>query len=400
MRQDQTQSRAGTALWGRGFRPFFLGVGIYGAVVVAVWTVVWLGGLPPPRWLSPMWWHGHEMIFGVVAAAIAGFLLTAVPVWTGRPALAGGPLAALFALWAAGRLAFLAAGALPAWAVGAVDALFLPAVAMVLARTLRGSGQSRNYVIVVMVGVLALANIALHAEAIGLASPGTAGRALRLGVDGVVLLIIAVGGRITPAFTTNALGHMGSALSVRSYPWLERAVVGSVVLFAITDLISPRSAWSGTLAVTAGVAVGIRLLGWRGWAVRRDPLLWSLHAGMAWVAAGLLLVGAGDLGAPVPATAGLHALTAGAMGAMILAVMTRVALGHTGRPLIVPRGATWCFLLVHAGALARVLAAIGPADLLTGLLMIGGTLWAAAFALYAILYWPILTRPRVDGQPG
>jgi uncharacterized protein involved in response to NO len=347
-----------------------------------------------------MWWHGHEMIFGVVAAAIAGFLLTAVPVWTGRPALAGGPLAALFGLWAAGRVAFLAAGALPVWLVGTIDAVFLPALAMVLARTLRGTGQCRNYGIVAMVGVLALTNIAGHAEAVGLASPGTAGRALRLGVDGVVLLIIVVGGRIAPAFTTNALRRLGSALSAPSHPWLERVVVGAVVLFAFADLILPRSAWSGVLAVTAGVAAGIRLLRWRGWAVRRDPLLWSLHAGMAWVAAGLLLVGVGDLGAPVPPTAGLHALTAGAMGAMILAVVTRVGLGHTGRPLILPRGAVWCYVLVHAGALARVLAPMGPANLLTGLLMIGGALWAAAFALYAVLYWPILTRPRVDGQPG
>jgi len=390
----------GFALWERGFRPFFLGAGIYAAFAVGAWLAIWLHGAPAPTWLTPAWWHGHEMTFGFVAAAIAGFLLTAVPVWAGRTALAGPPLAALVALWAAGRVAFLAAGVVPTWLVATIDGVFLPALAIALARTLWGSGQYRNYGIVGVVSLLALANAAMHASALGLIPSAAAGRALRLGVDAVVVLMLVVGGRITPAFTANALRRSGSTLLLRSAPWLDLVVIGAALLLAAADLIAPRSVWSGGLAAIAGLAAGARLSGWRGWAVRSDPLLWSLHAGMAWVVVGLLLVGAGDLGALVPATAGLHALTAGAMGTTILAVMTRVGLGHTGRLLVLPRWAVASYLLAHAAALFRVAAAFASGPDQTALLWAAGLAWSSAFGLFAILYAPILVRSRADGLPG
>jgi uncharacterized protein involved in response to NO len=385
-------------LWGRGFRPFFLGAAIHAALVVPLWTAIWLGVLPAPGWLAPTWWHAHEMLFGTVAAAIAGFLLTASPVWAARPALAGRGLFALAGLWAAGRLGMLAAGGLPVGLVAAVDLAFLPAVALVLARTLWGRAQRRNHGIVVVVAALALANAAVHAEALGLAS-GWAPRALRLAVDGVVVLIVVIGGRITPAFTANALRRAGFAGEVSSAPWLDRLAIASVVGVALLDLVAPRSAATGVVACAAGVAVAARMRGWQTRRTGGDPLVWSLHAGLAWVAIGLLLVGAGDLGNPVLATAGLHALTAGAMGAMILAVMTRVGLGHTGRPLVLPRGALGAYVLVHAGAAARVASVLVPGHH-APLLALAGALWAGAFALFAVVYAPILTRPRVDGKPG
>lgn len=389
---------AGAALWGRGFRPFFLGVGVYAAAVVVAWTLMWLGPLPMPYWLPGPWWHGHEMIFGVVAAAIAGFLLTSAPVWTGRPALSGRPLAALFALWVAGRAAMLAAGPLPAPVVAAVDGAFLPLVALSLARTVWGTGQVRNYGVVGLVAVLALANGAVHAQALGLGSE-LAPRALRFAVDLVVVLIVVIGGRITPPFTVNALLRRGVRVQVRPWPALDRAAVAAVVALAAADLLVPRSLASGALAAAAALAVGLRMARWHGLRSLGDPLVASLHAGMAWVVVGLGLVAAGDLGAPVAPTAGLHALTAGAMGAMILAVMTRVGLGHTGRPLVLPRGAVACYGLVHVGAAARVASALWPAQQ-AALLLAAGLLWAGAFALYAALYAPILFRPRVDGKPG
>ena len=399
MSRDADASRSPGALWGRGFRPFFLGAGVYGALFVVAWTAIWRGAFPAPAWLTPLPWHGHEMVFGLAAAAIAGFTTTAVPVWTGRAALAGRPLQALFALWAAGRLAMLAAGMLPAGLVAAVDVAFLPALAAVLARHLAGTGQRRNYGVVAVVGVLALANAAVHAEALGWAS-ASASRALRFAVDLVVVLVVVIGGRITPAFTANALRLRGESAELRSWPALDRLAVASVVAVAAADLFAPRSAASGLLAGAAGLAVAARLAGWQSAKAWRDPLLASLHAGMAWVALGLLLVGAGDLGAPVPATAGLHALTAGALGSMILAVMTRVGLGHTGRPLVLPKGAVGCYLLVHAGAALRVATPLAPGALQPALLLAAGLLWAAAFGLFAALYWPILTRPRVDGKEG
>jgi uncharacterized protein involved in response to NO len=390
----------GVALWGRGFRPFFLAAAIQAVLGVSAWTAIWLGALPAPLWLTPAWWHGHEMIFGFVAAAIAGFLLTASPVWTGRPALRGRPLAALVALWAAGRLAMLGAGVFPAWLVGVVDAAFLPALALALARTLWRSGQYRNYGILLVIAVLALANVAIHAAALGLAPPSAAGRALRLGVDGVVVLLLVVGGRITPAFTANALRRMGDTSPLRSFPWLDRATIGAAVLFALAEFVARGTVWSGAMGITAGVAAACRLHGWRGWAVRSDALVWSLHAGMAWAAVGLLLIGAAGLGAPIPEVAGLHALTAGAMGLSILAVMTRVALGHTGRPLTLPKGAVASYVLVQIGALLRVATPFFAGDAQRSLLVSAGLAWAGAFGWFAILYAPILTRPRVDGKPG
>jgi uncharacterized protein involved in response to NO len=386
-------------LWGRAFRPFFLGLSVYAALVVPWWLAVTAGIAPAPGWLVAPWWHGHEMVFGVVAAAIAGFLLTASPVWVGRRALAGAPLAALFGLWAAGRIAMAAAGWLPAWLVAAVDASCLPAVAGVVARTLWGSGRIGNHAVVGLVVALASANAAMHAQALALGAGG-AGAALRLGVDLVVVLMLVISGRITPAFTRNAFARDGIAAQVRSWPWLDLAAIAAAAALAVATLTFGRGAVTGALATLAGVAAAGRLAGWQTWHTRADPLLWSLHAGSAWIASGLLLTAAADLGLGVPAAAGLHALTAGAMGSLILAVITRVGLGHTGRALVVPSGVVACYALVHAGAALRVASTFAGGDLRLALLVAGGLAWAAAFAGYALRYAPILTRPRPDGRPG
>jgi uncharacterized protein involved in response to NO len=385
--------------WGRAFRPFFLGLAIHGALAVPWWVLAWLGMLPVPAWLVPQWWHAHELLFGLVAAAIAGFLLTASPVWTGGPALTGRPLAALFGLWIAGRLAFATAGALPAGAVAAVDLAFLPAVALALVRTLRGSGQLRNYGLVGILAALSLANAGVHAEALGLAS-AVAGPALRFAVDLVAVLILVIAGRITPAFTRNALGRRGEERRVRSRPAIVALAIGGAACLALTTVVAGRSQLTGVLAILAGLAAAARMAGWQSWHTRADPLLWSLHAGSAWIAVGLVLVGAADLGAPLPTTVGLHALTAGAMGATILSVMTRVGLGHTGRPLVLPPGVVWCYALVQTAALARVAAPLLPAEGQRALLLASGLAWAAAFGLFALRYAPILTAPRPDGRPG
>lgn len=392
-------TREPRGLWGRAFRPFFLGLSLFGALAVPLWVAIWLGAVAAPGWLPMTWWHGHEMMFGLVAAAIAGFLLTASPVWSGGPALVGAPLAALVALWVAGRIALVAAGVLPAWLVAAIDLAFLPAVALAVVRTLWGSGQHRNYAIVGIVAVLAVANAVMHAEALQLVA-GVAGKALRFAVDAVVMLILVIGGRITPSFTSNAFRRDGIDRSVRSVPWLNALTIGSAGALAVASLAWARTPATGVLAATAGLAAAIRLGGWQPWATRTDPLLWSLHSGSAWVAIGLLLVGASDLGAPIPATTGLHALTAGAMGATILAVMTRVGLGHTGRALVLPAYVVWCYALVHVGALIRVAAPLFAGEGQRALLLVGGVVWAAAFGLFAVRYGALLVSPRPDGRPG
>jgi len=386
-------------LWGRAFRPFFLGGAAFAALTVPVWTGVWLGALPAPGWLPSFWWHGHEMVFGFVAAAIAGFLLTAAPVWSGGPALCGAPLAALFVLWLAGRLAFAAAGAMPAGLLAAVDLAFLPAVGVAAWRTLAGSGQRRNQALLAVLAVLTVANAVVHAEALGLAA-GVAGRALRFAVDAVVVLLVVIGGRITPAFTRNAFRRRGVAWEVRRWPAVEVLVLGGAVALLLAGLVAPGSRGTFALAGVAGLAMLVRLAGWRTWRTLDDPLLWSLHLGAAWVAAGWLLRAAGGLGGAVPPAASLHALTAGAMGATILAVMTRVGLGHTGRPLVLPAGVVWCHVLVNAGAGARVVAPFLAADAQRAWLVASGLAWAAAFAGFAVRYAPYLWQPRPDGRPG
>jgi len=390
---------AKSVFFGHAFRPLFLGAAAYAALFVALWAAIWLGALPAPAWLAPHWWHAHEMLFGVVAAAIAGFLLTAVPVWTGTRALAGAPLAALAGLWAAGRIAMLAAGWLPAWLLALVDGAFLPAVAIVLARALWRTPRRANQAIGGVVALLALTNLAVHAHALGML-PGAAPRALRFAVDLAALLVVVIGGRITPAFTGNALRLRGIAAPIVARPALDRLAVAATAALAALDLVVPRSAATGVVACVAGVAVAGRMLGWQTRRALANPLLWSLHAGLAWVALGQLLVGVGDLTGAVPPVAGLHALTAGALGSMILAVMTRVALGHTGRPLVLPEGAALCYALVHVGALTRVASTFAPAPAYAPLLAAAAVLWAAAFALYAALYARILLAPRVDGLPG
>lgn len=382
-------------LWGRGFRTFFLAAALYAALFVPISTAVWLGAWPAPGWGGmPGWWHGHEMLFGVVTAAVAGFLTTAAPVWSGRRAPAGGLLMALLALWAAGRVAMLASGLLPAPLVAALDVAFLPALGIVLARTLRGRAQRRNHGIVAVVFALAVANAVTHAEALGLAGFGTTRRALHVAALGVVVLVVVIGGRITPAFTTNALRRRGEASAVVDGVWRRRAAVAGVVAVAVLAALAPGSLLERCVSVAAGIAVAARMAGWQTRRTLSDPLVWSLHAGMAWVAVGLVLRGLQPVG-----SAGLHALTAGAMGGMILAVMTRVGLGHTGRPLVLPPGAVWLYGLVHAAAAARVLAALlpeGGAPLLVG----AAAAWSLAFGGFAALYAPILTRARVDGKEG
>jgi uncharacterized protein involved in response to NO len=398
-RKGSVADTAPHGLWGRAFRPFFLGLALYAALAVPAWTGIWLGAMPAPGWLIPSAWHGHEMVFGLVAAAIAGFLLTAAPVWSGGPALSGTPLVALFALWVSGRVALAAGAALPLWLVAAIDLAFLPAVALAVVWTLWGSGQRRNHAVAGIVFSLAVANAAMHADALGLTT-GTAARGLRFAVDAVVVLLLVISGRITPAFTQNAFRRDGIARPIRTRPRVNAVAIAAAGMLALAGLASARTPATGILASLGGLAVALRLAGWQTWHTRSDPLLWSLHAGTAWVAVGLLLVGASDLGAPIPQAAGLHALTAGAMGAAILAVMTRVGLGHTGRPLRLPGGVVWCHVLVNFGALVRVAAAFVAGDGQRALLLAGGLAWAAAFGLFAVRYGPILTQPRPDGRPG
>jgi uncharacterized protein involved in response to NO len=391
---------AGAAIvFAGGFRCFFLAAGLFAVLQLGAWLLALAGLVPQPGPFAPTLWHGHEMVFGWAAAAIAGFLTTAVPVWTGTPPVAGRPLAALLALWLAGRAAVAAGSFLPPAAVAAADLAFLPALTAVVAARILPARQARNVPVVVLLGVLALANGAVHAAA-WRGELLLAATALRAGIHAAVLLVVIVGGRITPAFTRTAFARRGVEAPVRTPAALEQAVLPAVALAALADLLSPGNLASGAACALAALVVAARMAGWQTRRALADPLVGSLHAGHAWIAVGYGALGATDLGLlALPRTTALHGLTAGAMGAMILAVMTRVGLGHTGRPLVAPRGIPLAYALVSAAALVRVTGPLVPAWTRASLFA-SGALWVAAFALFSAIYWPILTRPRPDGRAG
>ncbi len=388
-----------TALWARGFRPFFLLAGAHGVLFMLAWLAILVGWLEAPGWLTPFAWHAHEMLFGFVAAAIAGFLLTSVPVWTGAPPVAGWRLAALAALWVAGRAVMIAASWLPPAVAAVLDGAFLFALALAIGRPILAARQLRNAGFPIVVLGLGVANALVHVGAVG-NDPSLASRGMRLGVHGIALLIVLVGGRITPLFTANALRRAGSEAVVRSRPVLGRLAAAGVAALALVDLSRPGSTLGGVLAVASGALVLLRLSGWQSLRTGSDALLWSLHLGWAWTGVGLVALGASALSGAIPATVGVHVLTAGAFGATILAVMSRVALGHTGRPLAAPSGMAAAYGLVSGAALVRVVAPIACQDWGLGAWIASGLLWSAAFALFLSRFASVLVRPRIDGRPG
>jgi uncharacterized protein involved in response to NO len=386
-------------LFALGFRPFFLAAGVAGVGLTLAWLAVLHGRLPAPPWLDPFLWHGHEMLFGLVQAAIAGFLLTSVPVWTGTPPVRGTRLAGLLGLWAIGRGAMALAGWLPPGAVATLDLAFPVALLLAVGTPILRVRATRQLGILAVLLGLTAANAASHLDALG-GAPGVGRVALYGASFFVALLILVIGGRITPAFTRNAMQRAGATGAVRMNPWLDWLALGSAAALAAAEVLAPRSTASGLVAGIAALAVAARMAGWQTRFALRDPLLASLHAGHAWLALGFAALAASDLGAPLPRSVAVHALTAGAMGTMILAVMTRVALGHTGRPLVAPPAANTAYVLVTLGAGVRV---IGPllapqAQLIPWTL--GGLLWAGAFVSFLWGYAGVLLRPRVDGKPG
>jgi uncharacterized protein involved in response to NO len=382
-------------LLAKGFRPFFLLAACYAVVMVPLWLAVLNGKLAPSSYLHPVVWHAHEMIGGFVTAVIAGFLLTAVGNWTQRETATGAPLAGLSLLWFAGRLAMLFADVLPRGVAAAVDLAFLPVLGVVLARPLVAAKNRRNFVMLAVVAALFVANVVVHLEGLALLPLGSARLASSFSVDLVVLLILLIGGRVFPLFTRNATG----VASIRNIPWLDRSCTVAMVALLVADVVAPHSL-APTLAGVVGLLAAARAVHWGMRHSLRDPLLWVLHVGYAWLVIGLLLRGsAGVFGAPIPSVA-THALTVGAIGTLTLGMMARVSLGHTGRLLVAPSAMTAAFVAITLAALARVLGPwLVPEQYLVGLVA-AGAFWVLAFGVFLAAYSAMLCRPRVDGRPG
>lgn len=379
------------------FRPFFLLCALYAVLLMLGWSL-WLSGVVelPVRWPA-VYWHSHEMLFGFVTAAIAGFLLTAMTNWTGAPPLKGAGLLALVLLWLAGRIVMgLSAWINPLW-VAAVDLAFLPLLATYVARILLGHGNRRNMIMVVILALLWVANLLMH---LGQLQPSVwlvrQGEWLALNL--ITLMMVVIAGRITPAFTANWIRLQGGNPEqvIRSAKTDLWAILSVALLIPLTLGSAPEPIVALT-ALLAGLINAYRLYQWRGWKVCREPLLWILHLGYLWIVLALILRAATPLG--LTDSLWQHLLGVGAMGTLILGIMTRVAMGHTGRPLKLVRFGLLIYCGILLAAVLRLLAAASLIHYTAGVLA-SAACWIAAFSLFLLAYWPILSRPRADGRPG
>jgi uncharacterized protein involved in response to NO len=344
-------------------------------------------------------WHGHEMLFGFAAAAIAGFLLTAVPTWTGTRAVSGIALIALVLLWLAGRVASSPWVQPASTATQFFGMAFLPALAITVAIPLVRTRNLRNLLFIPLLAVLFLGEIAFHVRYFAW-TEGQVFDGLRLTINAVMLLVVIIGGRIVPAFTRNALAAIRRDVTIRSYPAVDRAAILSVVGVLLGDIFAMDSTSTGLLAALSAGLIFVRLTGWGGLRTFDIPLLWVLHLGFCWLIVALSLKALWLLGGFAFAMNWMHAFTAGVFGTMILGVMTRVALGHTGRPLVVPAAVVVAYVLVSAAALIRVFGPWFAQSHYTLVLAVSVAAWASAFAIFLFCYTPVLLTPRPDGQGG
>ena len=380
---------AGPALFSFGFRPFFLLACAWPAIIVPLWVLAYLGYAPLAGALTRDW-HVHEMLFGYLSGVMAGFLLTAVPNWTGRLPVLGTPLVLLVALWVAGRIAMVA-GPRTSWAA-AVDSAFLIVFAGVVWREILAGRNWKNLPVCALVTLLALANVCVHLRP---ELPDVAAAAERLALGVAAMMIALIGGRVTPSFTRNWL----AARKITSLPAaasrfdLAVLVVAAIALAAW--IAAPTSKYAGVGLGVAGAAILVRLSRWRGRMTLAEPLVWILHNGYGWLGLALTLMGAAALWPDrVPPSAAIHALTVGAVGVMTLAMMTRAILGHTGRAREAGKATLAIYLFANLAAGLRIAATFAPGHL-AGLLELSACAWSFAFGGFVIVYGPMLIGPRV-----
>jgi len=378
----------GMPLFALGFRPFYLLGAAFAALAVPLWIAAQAGLRLPVR--VDMLWHMHEMVFGFALAIVVGFLYTAGYNWTKLWTPRGRTLAAIAGLWLAGRAAMLCAP--PVWGA-AVDALFLPVAAWPLYRVLKQSGNRRNMFLVVLLGLLALCNAVYHAAALGWAHIDPL-KPVHAAIMLIVVIEIAIGGRVIPMFTRNAVPDARPVQDERRDRWalVLTVLAGAAWTFGLEARLT------ASLALFAAVGQGARLIGWQPWRAWKNPLLWILHVSYFWIPFGFALLALSELGY-IAASAALHVLTVGALAGLVMGMITRTALGHTGRALRAGRGEIAMFVLVQAAVVLRFGAAVLPAWRDAGLVL-ATICWSAAFLVYLAVYVPYLTAARADGRAG
>jgi len=386
----QRAAPQGFALWQLGFRPFYLLASAFAAMSIPLWALQYAGWLDRPYLAGPLW-HAHEMLFGFTLAVIVGFLLTAARNWSGRPTPTGAALAALALLWLAARVLVLTPWG---WAAAAANVAFPLAAAVALARPLLAARNRRNYFVVALLALMAAAAAWVHIALLGLLPlPGRTG--IQLAQDLVLFLVAVMTGRVLPMFTNNGV----PGAHAKRHALVEKLALSSVLALLMADALQLPPGVVGAIAAIAAAAHGLRWLLWQPWTTLRTPIVWVLHVATLWIPVHLLLRALAAAGWASPSAAA-HALTAGAVGGLIIGMMTRTARGHTARPLRADRCDVACYLLVLIGALVRVAVPLLAPALTQASVLLSAALWSAGFALFALRYWPVLTRPRLDGKPG
>ncbi len=383
------QAVRGPAMLSQGFRPFFLLAGIWAPLSMGLFVAMYQGHIALPTAFDAVVWHYHEMLFGYVAAVLAGFALTAIPNWTGRLPLQGAPLLGLVLLWLAGRVAVAISALIGPWAAAAVDVLFLAALAAVFVREIVAGQNWRNLPLVVAVVLFFLSNVFIHYEALGLIDSG--GRAQKFPIAIIIVLIALIGGRIIPSFSRNWLAKRTGAHLPTSFGQFDRLALAVTLVALVWWAAAPLGPVTGGLAALAAALNLIRLARWQGLATGTEPLLWVMHLGYLWIPVGLVLLALASWLPGVPHSIGVHALTVGAIGTMTLAVMSRATLGHTGQPLQAGVGLTLAYLLVTAAVVLRI-AALLWGGLFTPLVLAAAVAWIAAFLFYLGACGPVLVK--------
>lgn len=384
----------GPAFLSYGFRPFFLGAALFGALAICAWVAMFAGIGQADFLYPPREWHVHEMLFGFIPALIAGFLLTAIPNWTDRMPLRGWPLLFLFLAWLAGRL-LVAAPVIGTSTAAVIDGSFLVLLALYVWREIIVAGAWDRAPIGVLVSCYAGANILFHVSALGRVPTDLPER---LALSIMTLMLTVIGGRLTPTFTREFFVNANIPRPPEVFSRVDGVAIVMVLLAAITWVAQPESPLTGVTLLGAGVASFVRLMCWRGWNTWREPLVFILHVGYGWVGLFLIALGTSILGIGLSPQNAIHVLTSGAMGAMTLAVMTRASLGHTGRPRHADRLTVLIYLLVNVGALLRIVTPNPdmPTALNQGMLGLSAIGWSGAYLLFACHYGRYLVRRSLD----
>jgi len=386
----------GFALFGLGFRPFYLAAAGFAVLALPIWLLIFLGASSVNGYLVGVDWHSHEMVFGFASAVIAGFLLTAVRNWTGLPTPTGRGLAAMFFLWLAARvLAFSGLGHFAA----AADIAFFPVLGVVVGMRIIRSRNARNVKLLVLLGGLTIVNGTFHAAKLGMIPFEWSQTSITAALDLLTVLMAIIGGRVIPVFTANAVPGASPQQSAA----VDFVAFAALIAVLAAGLLGswyrvPDAVWL-TLLVAAALAHLVRWLLWQPQRTLRNPLLLMLPAAYLWIPISLALRALGIAGLAATAAA-IHALTLGAISALMIAMMMRSSLGHTGRPLEASKADSIAFALVQIAAVVRVLGTVAVPAVYQGAVIASGVLWSLAFAIFLLRYGPMLTRPRVDGRPG